>query len=133
MRRKGQFTTALWLGFFAMLMIHVGPLYSASQLGVAQPAAAVSFAYPHHHHEAQGHSPAAHTTSHSDRQPTWLASLELCGYCELLTLSPPLVLAFSPTLPYFAPSYARLIPQQPLPAMPRLTGGHARAPPVLHC
>ena len=117
-----------------MLMIHVGPLYSASQLGTVQSDAAAPVAHPHHyHHEAQGQPPTAHSTSRSESQPAWLASLDLCGYCELLTLSPPLVLAFSPALPYFPPSYARLIPQQPLPAMPRLTGGHARAPPVFHC
>lgn len=133
MRRKGQFTAGLWLGLFAMLMIHVGPLYSASQLKAAQPDAAAPIAHQHHHHDAKAHPSAVHSPSRSDSQPAWLASLDLCGYCELLTLSPPLVLAFAPALPYFPPVYARLIPQQPLPAMPRLTGGHARAPPVFHC
>ncbi|HAQ85416.1 MAG TPA: DUF2946 domain-containing protein [Pseudomonas sp.] len=131
MRRKGHFTADLWLGLFAMLMIHVGPLYSASQLEPAQSATAASVAHQHHH-QAQGHAPKAHTTSGSVGQPAWLASLDLCGYCELLTLSPPLVLSFAPALPYFSPSFARLSAQPPLPAMPRLTGGYARAPPVLH-
>jgi len=116
-----------------MLMIHVGPLYSASQLKAAQPDAAAPIAHQHHHHDAKGHPSSVHSPSRSDSQPAWLASLDLCGYCELLTLSPPLVLAFAPALPYFPPVYARLISQQPLPAMPRLTGGHARAPPVFHC
>ena len=73
MRRKGQFTAGLWLGLFAMLMIHVGPLYSASQLKAAQHDAAAPVAHQHHYHDAKGHSSALHSPSRSDSQPAWLA------------------------------------------------------------
>lgn len=126
MIRKAHLSVGLWLGFFAMLMVHIGPLYSAIQLG---PSAATSAS--EHHHGA--HAQTEHHLQHqSDAEPAWLTALDLCGYCELLTLSPPLVLAVIVTMPYYAPSYARLRSEQPLPPEPRRSSGYPRAPPRFH-
>lgn len=123
MIRKAHLTSALWLGLFAMLMIHVGPLYSALQL---TPSVATPTAEPLHHAHAQ----SAHQGQRANAtEPAWLSALDLCGYCELLTLSPPLVLAVQLAMPFYAPSYVRLRPQQPLPPAPRRSAGHPRAPP----
>nr|WP_275589564.1 DUF2946 domain-containing protein [Pseudomonas sp. KSR10] len=124
--RKAHLTSGLWLGLFAMLMIHVGPLYSASRLtsSIAAPIAQSS----HHAHAQAGHQPQRANAA----EPAWLSALDLCGYCELLTLSPALVLTVQMAMPYYAPSYARLRPQRPLPPAPRGGAGYPRAPPAVH-
>lgn len=125
MIRKAHLTTGLWLGLFAMLMIHVGPLYSALQL---MPPDASTAEHPPGMHAQSGH----HGQHIRGAEPAWLTALDLCGYCELLTLSPPLVLVVIVAMPYYAPSYARLRSQQPLPPAPRRSDGHPRAPPGFH-
>jgi len=117
-----------------MLMIHVGPLYSALQSQPAQDVArllaeddgafcgeAPDAAGAAHHHAAAAHG-----------EPAWLAALELCGYCELLTLNLPLALSLDLALPYYAPAFILPLPEKPLPAAPRRSSGHPRAPPVFH-
>ncbi|WP_019341043.1 DUF2946 domain-containing protein [Stutzerimonas stutzeri] len=125
MARKRLSTLSIWLGLFAMLMIHVGPLYSAIQ-------AAEANGQPHHHAE---HDSAAR--GHHDQmragEPAWLAALELCGYCELLTVNPPLTVSVDLVLPRHAPAYFHSLPEQPqIPAL-RRGSGHPRAPPHFHC
>jgi hypothetical protein len=51
--RKAHLTAGLWLGFFAMLMIHAGPLYSALQL--TPPIVALSTEHSHDTHVQSGH------------------------------------------------------------------------------
>lgn len=125
MIRKAHLTAGLWLGFFAMLMIHAGPLYSALQL--TPPIVALSTEHSHDTHVQSGHHQQARGA-----EPAWLTALNLCGYCELLTLSPPLVLAVMMLGAYYAPSFAPLRPPQPLPTAPRRGAGHPRAPPGFH-
>src|SRR5690606_8523481 len=100
-------TLSIWLGLFAMLMIHVGPLYSAMQ---ATQATATSMNGHEHHAGHDEHSTSAHG---HHQQPTWLTALEMCGYCELLTLNPPLTLSLDLALPRHEPEHF-----QPLPATP---------------
>ncbi|WP_226687556.1 DUF2946 domain-containing protein [Stutzerimonas stutzeri] len=116
---------SIWLGLFAMLMIHVGPLYSAVQ--AAQASA-------QHHHHAE-HEPVAHGHHGQARagEPAWLAALELCGYCELLTVNPPLNLSVDLVLPRHAPAYFHPLPEQPQAPVLRRSSGHPRAPPHFHC
>ena len=122
--RKRLSTLSIWLGLFAMLMVHVGPLYSALQM--AQVSAAPSpvhaehngiSAAPDHHHQA------------STSAPAWVAALELCGYCELLTLNPPLALTLDLILPRHEPERFAALPAAPLLPILRHGGSHARAPP----
>jgi hypothetical protein len=135
-----QRSVGIWLGLFAMLMIHAGPLYSAIQ--AAQPNALVAGAL-HDEHDPHGHSShaapvqtpsAAHGQHHqaSPNQPAWLAALEMCGYCELLTLNPPLSLAVDLVLPKHPPTFLLALPEHPHPPAPRRGSGHPRAPPFLH-
>lgn len=94
------FHPAFWLGCFAVLMMHLGPLISGVQ-GVSamqdvsfleQPLhaehGAVTAASGHDadHHALMGHRP-------NPFLPDWVNNLKMCGYCELLTLSPALILA----------------------------------------
>ena len=157
---------AIWLGLFAMLMIHVGPLISGTQALIAIDETAVLTESPlyeriepaimhlplasnteHHqysnmlvaetvhasehaehavdYHALMGHQPAAADT------PQWLANLEMCGYCDLLTVSPPLVLLLLLALPVTPPVQWLAVlpaPPRPLPAVHSLR--HPRAPPV---
>jgi len=136
--RMGKSTVGVWLGLFAMLMLHLGPLYSALNseppVAVAMPAAsgddpsfcgepAAAAGIAHLHHEP---APSA------GDEPAWLQALTMCGYCELLTLNPPLALSLDLSLPYYAPAFFLPLPEKPLPAPPRRAGGHPRAPPILH-
>jgi len=131
--RKGLSTLSIWLGLFAMLMIHVGPLYSALQ--VSPPESAVM---GEHHHTAHEHAEegapvkaVAHHRALASDGPAWLTALELCGYCELLTLNPPLTLSVDLALPLHRPAYFHALPQAPLPSAERRSSGHPRAPPYL--
>jgi len=123
--RKRNLTLSIWIGLFAMLMIHVGPLYSAVQ--AAQPTPAIIGAHDGHAHLGE---PLHHSLS-SDG-PAWLSALKSCGYCDLLTLNPPLVLSVDLALPPHAPGYVQPLPQQPLRPALRRSGGYPRAPPYFH-
>lgn len=134
-----------------MLMIHVGPLFSALQalqsaapqpptLAVAMHAGHGVDSHAQHAQHAQHASHAAseqaggHGMHHRSTpgEPAWLAALEMCGYCELLTLNPPLSLSLQLVLPEHRPTFALPLPDAPQPAAPRRSSGHPRAPPVLH-
>ncbi|MEB2327122.1 MAG: DUF2946 family protein [Pseudomonas sp.] len=124
---------SIWLGLFAMLMIHVGPLYSALQVSPLEPAV-----MGEHHHAAHEHAEegapvkaVAHHRALASDGPAWLTALELCGYCELLTLNPPLTLSVDLALPLHRPAYFHALPQAPLPSAERRSSGHPRAPPYL--
>ena len=83
-----------------MLMIHVGPLYSALQAGAAQTPLAGEPVHMHGHLGEQ--EPAAAPVHHGAGKaegPAWLGALKFCGYCELLTLNPPLTLSLVLALP----------------------------------
>ncbi|WP_313054202.1 DUF2946 domain-containing protein [Pseudomonas lopnurensis] len=123
---------SIWLGLFAMLMIHVGPLYSALQAAQASAAPASEHHHPHAEHE---HSPSAHGHHRqaTTGEPAWLAALELCGYCELLTLNPPLTLSVDLALPRHEPVHFQPLPDKPLLSTLRRSSGHPRAPPHSHC
>lgn len=122
--RKRLSTSSIWLGLFAMLMIHVGPLYSALQM--AQVAAAPSHL---HADPEQVSSTPAHHHQASTSEPAWLAALKLCGYCELLTLNPPLALTLDLILPRHESERFAALPAAPLLPILRHGGSHARAPP----
>jgi hypothetical protein len=125
-------TLSIWLGLFAMLMIHVGPLYSALQ---TTPAAATSMDVHEHHAGHDEHSPSAqgHHKQPTAEQPAWLTALEMCGYCELLTLNPPLALSLDLALPRHEPEHFQPLPATPLSRTLRRSSGYARAPPLSHC
>lgn len=157
---------AIWLGLFAMLMIHVGPLISGTQalssldsdtdltaLHLYEQATPATAFLPlasdtkHHQHtvmlvdesthsQAQaektndyhalmGHQPAP------DGMPQWLTNLEMCGYCDLLTVSPPLVLALLLALPVVPPvQWLAVLPAPPRPLAAVHSQRHPRAPPI---
>ena len=126
--RKRLSTISIWLGLFAMLMIHVGPLSSAIQL-VQAPAVHVSVQHAEHAHASSAHE---HHQPDVSGEPAWLTALALCGYCELLTVNPPLTLKLDLVLPLHSPSSFQSLPQRPLASAPRRSSGYPRAPPVLH-
>nr|WP_286010334.1 DUF2946 domain-containing protein [Serpens gallinarum] len=125
---------------FAMLMIHAGPLYSAIQAAQSSTRFAGALHAEHDPHRHSSHAApvqtqsAAHGQHHqaSPDQPAWLAALELCGYCELLTLNPPLSLALQLVLPEHSSTFFLPLPKNPHPIAPRRASGHPRAPPVTH-
>lgn len=129
MTRKRYSTMSIWLGLFAMLMIHVGPLYSAVQAAQAAEVAQVS---EHHHHTEHESSAHGHHGRARAGEPAWLTALELCGYCELLTVNPPLSLSVHLVLPRHEAGYFQSLPEQPLPPALRRSSGHPRAPPHFH-
>lgn len=128
MTRKGQRTLGFWLGLFAMLMIYAGPLYSA--LRTLHPVA--HSVAQHGMGAGQATSLHAHDGQVAGMQPARVADLALCGYCELLTLNPPLSLSLDLTLPHHAPSFTQPLPESPLPPLPRRSSGNPRAPPAFH-
>lgn len=134
---------AVWLGLFAMLMIHVGPLISGAQ-ALSDNAQVVTVTHAEHEHNGEltqaalehvGHDVDYHALMghHSvpDGMPQWLADLEMCGYCDLLTISPLLVFSFFLALGV-APAVQRLAhlpsPLRLQPAAHRLS--YSRAPPT---
>ena len=128
--RKRLSTLSIWLGLFAMLMIHAGPLYSALQM--AQASAGLEEHDPHSGHTHVTDASSSHHGHHqqSANQPEWLAALEMCGYCELLTLNPPLALSLHLVLSQHQPVPGQTLPETPLKQLLRHSGSHARAPPV---
>lgn len=113
MPRRLFFHIAFWLGCFAVLMMHLGPLISGAQ-GImvpvkpyqqqlmqehrAEPLILSADAEHADHHAMMGHKP-------NQKLPDWVNNLNMCGYCELLTLSPALMLALLCAL--FMPPVAR--------------------------
>lgn len=153
-RQRRNHLMAIWLGLFAMLMIHVGPLISGAQALLLVDILSLevtTHSAVEHEHASLLADDSAHSsvTAHADTEhavdyhalmghqsapgnaPQWLANLEMCGYCDLLTLSPPLVLALlqtlsvQPVVQWFAVLPAPLCLQ---PAAHSLR--HPRAPPV---
>lgn len=141
--RKRLLTSSIWLGLFAMLMIHVGPLYSALQMAQADAAPQVQQYssshddHLHHAHPQRGHSaePQPSQQSHHGHhrstpgQPEWLVALEMCGYCELLTINPPLAVAIQLLLPRYQPQQVHILPDAPLRQPPHQRHRYARGPP----
>ena len=124
MQKKRLSILSIWLGLFAMLMIHIGPLYSAMQLAQVDR---------HHQHVGHGdHSAHGHHENSASQGPAWLSTLEMCGYCELLTLNPPLTLSLDLALPRHEPKHFLVLPDAPLTREPRRSNGYARAPPSFH-
>lgn len=167
MIKQGRnYDMAIWLGLFAMLMIHVGPLISGTQALIEMDAAVVHSASSlheratpaimhlplasnteHHQHAVMLVDESTHSQAQAEKNsdyhalmghqpapagtPQWLANLEMCGYCDLLTVSPPLVLALLLALPVVPPvQWLAVLPAPPrlLPAVHSLR--HPRAPPV---
>ena len=139
--RKRRLTSSIWLGLFAMLMIHVGPLYSALQMAqadAAPPLQQYSAGHSDHQshaqrgHSADSHSPRPSHQSHhrtSPGQPDWLVALEMCGYCELLTINPPLTVAVQLLLPRYQPQQVQILPDAPLQQAPYQRHRYPRGPP----
>lgn len=139
-----------------MLMIHLGPLISGAQAlsTVATDVAETQVMLAGHQHQPYSHAaehvqhPDHHVTidksanhsvdyhalmghhSASAGTPEWLANLAMCGYCELLTVSPGLVLtlliffAFTPPILRFTALLLLLIP-----LVSAYSISHPRAPP----
>lgn len=153
-RQRRHHLIAIWLGLFAMLMIHVGPLISGAQALLVADAVGQSTVASVMHHDDITHHSVEHAVAessevkHTDHAvdyhalmghhsapvgaPEWLAALEMCGYCDLLTVSPPLVLVLLLALPVLpAVQWLAILPLyiKPLTAVYRLR--HPRAPPVL--
>lgn len=87
---RRSFSLAFWCGCFAVLMMLGGPIISGAQ-GVLKQTGHSSLVHVHQdehaeHHAMPGHIPNPHL-------PQWVNNLLMCGYCELLTLSPALMLA----------------------------------------
>ncbi len=133
---------AFWLGCFAMLMMQLGPVISGVQAVMAgsalqtdmQPylleeqgvklADARQDHADHDHHALMGHTPNPHL-------PDWANNLKMCGYCELLTLSPALLLALVFALPLLAARLLSVTWKAPDIPSPRLRLHAApRAPPL---
>ncbi len=117
-----------------MLMIHVGPLYSALQAADAQPPRVSDTVHTHMHMDEPGHAVSAAALHHSAGKaegPAWLSALKFCGYCELLTLNPPLTLSLVLALPLLRPVFLQALPATPLLPIRRRSSGHPRAPPHL--
>ncbi|MDY7219561.1 DUF2946 domain-containing protein [Denitrificimonas sp. JX-1] len=96
---------AVWLGFFAMLLIHIGPLISgiqalqqeydsfvmsteSKQTADAQHLGEYESVHSLDYHAFMGHRSAL------EGVPQWIRDLEMCGYCDLLTVNPLLSLVF---------------------------------------
>lgn len=96
-QQRLSWSFAFWLGCFAVLMMHLGPLVSGVQ-GVWAVQEKTSFVQPlHAGHESADSGHEAHHVLMGHRPnpflPEWVNNLKMCGYCELLTLSPALLLA----------------------------------------
>lgn len=101
---------AFWLSCFAVLMMHLGPLISGAQSLLSQENAhELQLVAPSHqsmtHHEQ--HADTEHDMDHhalmghmnNPSLPQWVNDLMMCGYCDLLTFSPGLVLQLVFALP----------------------------------
>lgn len=85
---------AFWLGCFAMLMMQLGPVLSGAQSVMAVGGAEsvqLASALSHDHADHKQHALMGHFFN--PQLPDWVNNLQMCGYCDLLTLSPALLLA----------------------------------------
>ncbi|MFT0212505.1 DUF2946 domain-containing protein [Pseudomonas sp. F1_0610] len=137
MQKTSYQQTGIWLGLFAMLMIHLGPLISSVQLYsqhqfqsfeafvAAVEHAKHEMAESADHHAVMGHHTAAYGV------PDWVNQLAMCGYCDLLTVNPPLTVAVFNHIP-FIPSSPRVewVSELPYVAPALWTTAYPRAPPV---
>ena len=159
-RQRRNHLMAIWLGLFAMLMIHVGPLISGAQAlmrvdtlsldAATDPAmqhdqhdhtallahdlalspAGVSSHAEHAEHAVDYHALIGHQSA-PEGTPQWLANLKMCGYCELLALSPLLLLALVLALPVPPLVQWLVVLPAPLRLQPAAHSlRHSRAPPV---
>lgn len=94
MRTRRSFSLALGLSYFALLMIFAGPLISSAQKLLADPNQPAD----HEHHATLGHTP-------NPLYPDWVNELSMCGYCDLLALSPAVI--------FFTLVVLVFIPKQP--------------------
>lgn len=96
---------AFWLGCFAVLMMHLGPLISGVQavMQPTGPSGQTAWMMSDASHQEEAHVVDSDQHAHADHHelmghmpnpflPEWVNNLEMCGYCELLTLSPVLML-----------------------------------------
>ncbi len=101
---------AFWLSCFAVLMMHLGPLISGAQGLLSQEnvheqqlAELSHHATAHHQqhadvgHDMDHHALMGHMSNPS--LPQWVNDLMMCGYCDLLTFSPGVVLQLVFALP----------------------------------
>lgn len=88
---------AFWLGFFALLMMHLGPLISGAQGVMDAPQVPIFSQSQHAEHSMAEHDGADHHAAMGHQTnpylPEWVNNLQMCGYCELLTFTPALILA----------------------------------------
>lgn len=159
-KQRRNHLMAIWLGLFAMLMIHVGPLISGAQAlmlvdtlslhattdsamqhdhhdhtallaqDLPLPVASASLDAEHAEHAVDYHALMGHQSA-PEGTPQWLVNLKMCGYCELLALSPPLLLVLSLALP--APPLVQWLVVLPAPLRLQPAAHslhHPRAPPV---
>lgn len=118
---------AIWLAFFAMLMIHLGPLVSQSMpMDHVMPAMAGM--------DEMACSDQARSGHHESVMPKPAAGfMEKCGYCGLLIHSPVLdapQLFLPADLPGAAPA-PQVVIEHPIPASPVFPGARSRAPPSM--
>lgn len=98
---------AFWLSCFAVLMMQLGPLISGAQGLWAQENAHTQPALHHHSEQAVHDAHAEHSMAQhammghisNPALPQWVNNLKMCGYCDLLTFSPALVMQLVFTLP----------------------------------
>lgn len=144
--QRRSYLAALGLGLFAMLLIHLGPLLSGGQALAAAHSSPSAHSLPgalhhaDHDHDSGAVEHALHTVDYHALMghhsvlvgaPDWLAALEMCGYCDLLTVSPALVLALLLALPVVPclPCLA-ILPSYTKPLAATYSRRHPRAPPV---
>lgn len=135
-----RFHLAFWFGCFAVLMMHLGPLVSGVQ-GVLSPEKPFlqQIAVQHEHDaEAAIHVHMEHDNHHAlmghrmnPHLPDWVNNLKMCGYCELMILSPILILAvlfilLAPPKAHVVVGYRAVVHISSCDCVPL-----ARAPPVL--
>lgn len=125
-------------GLFAMLMIHIGPLISAAQLyqqSIPSFEQLLANIEQSKHDQHNAHAAMQHHAMQGHHQPLagvpdWVNQLAMCGYCELLTVSPPLTVAQINFLP-FIPTHPIIEWAAPMPYVaPALwSQAYPRAPP----
>lgn len=102
-------TVAFWLSCFAVLMMHLGPVVSGVQ-NLWTPAIEHELQLGHAQHEVAHHPSHAEHDQHAlmghfsnPALPQWVNDLLMCGYCELLTFTPGVVLQLIFSLPSKVP------------------------------
>lgn len=123
---------AFWLGCFAMLMMQLGPVLSGAQsvMAVGGPESVqLASAADHDHADHKQHALMGHF--YNPQLPDWVNNLQMCGYCDLLTLSPALLLALVLALGLRALRLPAIVWRQLVVYVFRLwTSSAPRAPPI---